>query len=521
MAPKLVAASTSALPCTSCAESCDEALSRQCLLPRDLESKAHQEFRICGDREVPKGNALLPSDGACDEDIAANHDTALEGEPGCKRVRAHSFPHLSYPQHAPAHVDRLQRLYPHPRDECCTLDEKSHTYHVNGEVYCCSVSGWVKQYFEAFDATVTSERIVERHVQVPGFRTMGSSEPSVQTLSSSVYNFAQRLMVLEKRTGQDFRYELAHVARAAIDDYASRGRNCPYSVECIIEEGQRFAGGDSRKPAGPSCYYLVHLYACHSGRDDTAADLVRTWELLGRIAAFKGTYLHKKIELYLNALVIPMERNKMLKVAVSDLLKEDPPAHEFSGTAVFRHLACWETPELWNHPLVQGFIEEEERGESREFRDFRSWLISKPRWTPLRVEWSLYNEEVEVAGQLDSLWEDLDAKGELILVDWKRTRAPLTTDVIVLEQQSFGRVGLTHCSHLYDAASSHYFVQQSLYAYLLASKYALTVSRATLVQFHPHGDDGTFNEVLMETDTELATVLAAERMKESGGGCPV
>ena len=80
---------------------------------------------------------------------------------------------------------------------------------------------------------------------------------------------------------------------------------------------------------------------------------------------------------------------------------------------------------------------------------------------------------------------------------------------------------MKHCSHLYDAASSHYFIQQSLYAYLLASKYELTVSRATLVQFHPNGDAGTFNEVLMETDTELATVLAAERMKVSGGGCPV
>ena len=47
-----------------------------------------------------------------------------------------------------------------------------------------------------------------------------------------------------------------------------------------------------------------------------------------------------------------MERNKMLKIAVRDLLKEDPPAHEFSGTAVLRHLAWWEEPELWYHPLV-------------------------------------------------------------------------------------------------------------------------------------------------------------------------
>ena len=212
-------------------------------------------------------------------------------------------------------------------------------------------------------------------------------------------------------------------------------------------------------------------------------------------------------------MVLPMEEENKRRTPVKDLLKEDPPAYEFSATATLRHLAWSETPELWNHPVVQRFIEDEECGESQEFREFRSWLASKPHWTPLRVEWSLFNEELKIAGQLDSLWEDLDT-GELIIVDWKRTRTPLTTNASVLEHQSFGRKGLKQCSHLHDTASSHYYLQQTLYAYLLVSKYELTVRRAALIQLQRHVGDGSFNEVLLETDLKLATSLAAELIKQ-------
>ena len=106
--------------------------------------------------------------------------------------------------------------------------------------------------------------------------------------------------------------------------------------------------------------------------------------------------------------------------------------------------------------------------------------------SPYRVEWNLYNEELKVAGQIDSLWVDLDNGHDFVIPDWKRAQKLLTNDIQELERQSFGRLGLSHCSHLYDTASSHYFVQQTLYAYLLHTKYNITVHDMKLVQCHPH-----------------------------------
>lgn len=174
------------------------------------------------------------------------------------------------------------------------------------------------------------------------------------------------------------------------------------------------------------------------------------------------------------------------------------------------HIAWAQRPELWDHPLAQRFFEGEACGESLEFKKFRAWLSTKANWTPYRVEWSLYNEDLKVAGQIDSLWLDLDNNGAFVIADWKRARELLTSDVAELERQSFGKRGTSYCSHLYDTAWSHYFVQQTLYAYLLASKYSLTVRQMFLVQCHPHVCGLDFNEAPLIPDFELAESMAKD-----------
>jgi hypothetical protein len=51
------------------------------------------------------------------------------------------------------------------------------------------------------------------------------------------------------------------------------------------------------------------LYAKNTEGRDHADELIHTWDLYGKIESFKGTFMHKKIELFINALVIPMEKN--------------------------------------------------------------------------------------------------------------------------------------------------------------------------------------------------------------------
>ena len=174
-----------------------------------------------------------------------------------------------------------------------------------------------------------------------------------------------------------------------------------------------------------------------------------------------------------------------------------------------RHIAWAQAAELWDHPLAQRFFEDELAGESYEFRKFRSWRSTKPHWSPYRLEWSLYNEDLRVAGQIDSLWTDLDNGNVLVMVDWKRTRELLTNNEHELERQSFRKKEWSYCSHLYDFAWSHYFVQQTLYAYLLATKYGLIVRDMKLVQCHPHVCGADFNEAPLVADFQLAEALAS------------
>ena len=432
----------------------------------------------------------------------------------CKRPRLQSLLHASFPSVPPSHVDRLQKLYPHTRDKDCYLDDKEHKYFVHGRTYSLSVSGWWKKYFEEFDPKRVSENIVRRHLENSGFCANSSGETTEGILLSSVYNLAQHIRVFEKRDDTAFLNCLHKVATVAQADYAHRGAQLPFSVEHILEVGQQLLA-DMRKPASRSCYYLMLLHTTSCGAEAQAAQMARTWEVHGNLESLKGTYLHKKVELFINAMARPMETSGSSHVPVGELLRETIPAHEYCAATVMQHIAWAQEAELWDHPLAQSFLQRELWGESLEFAKFRSWLSTKPLWTPLRVEWSLYNEDLKVCGQVDSLWFDLESNGAVVMADWKRARALLTSDEEELMRQSFGKRGNFCCSHLYDAAWSHYLVQQSLYAYMLDAKYGVHVQRMMLVQCHPQVCGSDFNEAPLVPDFELADAMAKALMCES------
>ena len=430
------------------------------------------------------------------------------GETNCKKARILShtrFTHDTFSLEPPTHIDRLQRLYPHERDINIYMDEKLHKYYVFGQPYSLSVSGLWKRYFKDFDATEISKSIIRRQIDTPGFR-MSSGKIADGALFSSVYNFSQRIRILERRSHEEYIEALQSVSIAAVADYASRGLCSPFSAESIVEQGQ-LCLADSQKPDGLSCYYLVYLYTMALDPDKQAADIVRTWNLNGNLQSLKGTFMHKKIQLFINAMAWSMERNGTLFVPVKILLQKGVPAHEYSTETVLRHIAWEHDAELWDHPLAQLFFETEMEGESLEFSKFRTWLSTKLHWSPYRVEWSIYNEDFKVAGQIDSLWVDLDNLNMLVMVDWKRARELLTNDENELKRQSFGKMGYSYCSHLYDTAWSHYFVQQTLYSYLLATKYRLIVKDLRLVQCHPHVCGSEYNESIFKADFQMAEAI--------------
>ena len=118
-------------------------------------------------------------------------------------------------------------------------------------------------------------------------------------------------------------------------------------------------------------------------------------------------------------------------------------------------------------------------GEMQMFQRFVAEVLEVRRWRLYRAEWTIYDEGVMVAGQIDAVFED--GSGALHMLDWKRVRHPLLPRC----GEKFQRYGVGLCGHLLDNHFNHYAVQQNLYAAILRRRYAVCLTSMSLMQIHP------------------------------------
>ena len=115
-----------------------------------------------------------------------------------------------------------------------------------------------------------------------------------------------------------------------------------------------------------------------------------------------------------------------------------------------------------------------------QFHEFiRDFAIPR-RWKPFRTEWSIFEEESQVAGQIDCVFKT-DDKEEYHMVDWKRTEKDLTSSA----GARFNRYGIGPCQGILDNNFNKYMVQQNLYSCILSKRYGIELSSMWLVQIHP------------------------------------
>jgi hypothetical protein len=117
--------------------------------------------------------------------------------------------------------------------------------------------------------------------------------------------------------------------------------------------------------------------------------------------------------------------------------------------------------------------------EMLEFFNFLTVEIIPRGWKPYRTEWSIFDEDHMIAGQIDSLWID-PSTGSLHMIDWKRCAKPLNPN----DGERFNRFGRVPCDFLVDNSFGHYAVQQNLYAAILRDSYGMKLSSMWLVQLH-------------------------------------
>jgi ATP-dependent exoDNAse (exonuclease V) beta subunit len=106
---------------------------------------------------------------------------------------------------------------------------------------------------------------------------------------------------------------------------------------------------------------------------------------------------------------------------------------------------------------------------------------------PYRTEWTVFHEELKLAGSIDMIFENQD--GTLQIYDWKRSKE-------ILKSDNWGKFSTTECiNHLPDTNYWHYSLQLNIYRYILEKKYNKNVTGLYLVCLHPDNKNKSYQRI--------------------------
>ena len=212
---------------------------------------------------------------------------------------------------------------------------------------------------------------------------------------------------------------------------------------------------------------LIHQYACvfdpsaaiqnmrtetrqsYSDRGlVTEEDILRAWQKNGRVQRNRGTLMHFHIEQYLNGCAI------------------EPP---------------------WS-PEFEQFLALHEQ-------------LLRDQQIPFRTELTVYSKSLNVAGQIDAIFKQVD--GTFALWDWKRCK------LLRYDSRSQMKEPL---EHLPDVNAWQYFLQLNIYRFILQEDYGLSVSVMYLGVFHPSRSQPLCVRVpLMDDEVQIVCSVCHKR----------
>jgi ATP-dependent exoDNAse (exonuclease V) beta subunit len=116
-----------------------------------------------------------------------------------------------------------------------------------------------------------------------------------------------------------------------------------------------------------------------------------------------------------------------------------------------------------------------------EWSYFLQYIQDTPDFKPYRTEWTIYHEDLKLAGSIDMVYENPD--GTLNIYDWKRAK-----DITPVNY--FNKYALTYeISHLPDSNFWHYALQLNTYKAILEEKYEKKIKDLYLVRLHPDAQE--------------------------------
>ena len=198
----------------------------------------------------------------------------------------------------------------------------------------------------------------------------------------------------------------------------------------------------------------------------TADEIKKEWS--SNDSAIAGTQLHYKIECFMNNDTIRM-----------------PYSHKELYDAYVTSSCTQQAP---NSPEWDYFIQF--------VKDF-------PHLKPYRTEWIVYDEDVQIAGSIDMVYENDD--GTLSIYDWKRTKE-------ISSKNNYNKFAYTQCiKHIPNSNFWHYALQLNIYKTIIENKYGKTVKELFLVRLHPNNIHQTYELIKLPILEEEMQNLFEER----------
>ena len=213
-----------------------------------------------------------------------------------------------------------------------------------------------------------------------------------------------------------------------LEDAAIRLQHTGADTQIVMEYTHAWQSADHDELNDKGYYHLIRYLSTqhHMGDGDIKRAIATFWQRLGTAASTAGTYMHRQLELKANCEPYDAEMPEMR-------------LHE-------QFIA--ENPHLANY---------------------------------YRTEWSIYSKALLLAGQIDLVVRDTTRDPpKYYIVDYKRVAAPLTTE------NPYNKFGKYPFDKVPDTSAGHYFLQQSIYQWLVEKLYGIRIEKCYLLQLHPN-----------------------------------
>ena len=207
----------------------------------------------------------------------------------------------------------------------------------------------------------------------------------------------------------------------------------------------------------------------------TAEEIKAQWASNGAAVSGAGTNMHYEIECFMNNSSIQEKQHY---------------------THAHLHANYLETQLTSKNPII----------DTPEWKYFIKFIEENSHLKPYRTEWTVYHEDVKLAGSIDMVYENPD--GTLSIYDWKRAKD-------ISRINTFNKFALNKIiCHMPDSNFWHYALQLNTYKKIIEDKYGKIVTDLYLVRLHPDCEDDTYELIKLPDLSKELNELFTERLNQ-------